>query len=392
MNRLFCILSLIAFVFLSCNHHHDLPEPAPKESKRTVIVYMIAENSLSPYTSSDSIELALGARYLPDSVNFIIYKDGVELPIIYTLSQKEGFRPWKKFTRDQDSTDSLVMRNAFEIITKNFPAESYGLVLWSHGSGWIPRKDSPRSTRTIGVDNNKNTSSDAGNKMNISELKWAIDQVFHLDYILFDACFMQSIEVLYELRNSADFIIGSPAEIPGNGAPYNQIMEELCAGDAVGIADKYYKYYENRNGVALSVVDCKQLENFAQESKPYIQKIWEDKKILKTSNIQTYAPFSDSHGWEPEPFDMRSAFHKFLDEDDYEAWEKALEQTVIYHKSTYSWSTVFSNGNHNRLIDAEHYSGLGMFIPSNKYDKYLWNYYFRQTDWYKAAGWESTGW
>lgn len=392
MKRLFCILSLIVFFFSSCKHHSDLPEPAPQKSKRTVIVYMMAENSLSPYAPSDSAEIAYSAHLIPDSVNFIVYKDGVEYPVIYTVTKKEGFRPWKKYTRDQNSTDSLVMNDVFQLITRNFSAEKYDLVLWSHGSGWIPRKESSSKTRTIGIDNGLNSTYDKGNKMNISELRWAIDQNFHLEYILFDACFMQSVEVAYELRNSTDYLIGSPAEIPGDGAPYDQIMNELCSGNAIGIATNYYHYYERRNGVALSVIDGRQMEHLAQESRPYIQKIWENKKVWQTNSIQSYAPFCENHSWEPEPFDIRCAMHRLLDTEDYEAWNQTFEQAVVFHEATYSWSTVFPQGSHNRLIDESHYSGVGMFIPSTKYDPYLWNYYFRNTEWYQAAGWESTGW
>ena len=395
MNRLFCILSLIAFVFLSCNHHHDLPEPAPKESKRTVIVYMIAENSLWKYAPSDSAEMAAAAPYIPDSVNFIVYKDGVELPILYTLSKKEGFRPWKKYTRDQDSADSLVMNDVLRTIKQNFPAEKYGLVLWSHGSGWIPRDTPSAPTRTIGVDNGRNEksypSADLGNKMNISELRWAINQNLHAEYILFDACFMQNIETAYELRNACDFIIGSPAEIPGDGAPYQLIMNELCSGDAVGIASNYFDYHERKSGVALSVIDCKKLENLAEKSKPYIQKIWSEKNIVRTDNIQVFAPFYARHGWEPEPFDIRSTMHKLLSHEEYETWNEALEQAVVFHKSTSSWPTEFDRS-YSVLSDPEYYSGVGMFIPSPKYDKYHWNELFRNTSWYKAAGWETTGW
>jgi hypothetical protein len=36
----------------------------------------------------------------------------------------------------------------------------------------------------------------------------------HLKYIMFDCCNMMCLENLYELRSVADYIIGSPAEIP----------------------------------------------------------------------------------------------------------------------------------------------------------------------------------
>lgn len=392
MKRILCILSLIALVFSSCKHHEDLPDPDNGKARRTVIVYIMAENSLNEYVENDSIEIAEGARDIPDSVNFIVYKDDVKLPIIYTVSKKEGFRAWKKFTFDHDSADSITMRNTFGLIARNFPAKHYGLVLWSHGSGWVSRTEKIRKKRTIGVDNNHNGTDNSGTRMNISELRWAIDNNFHPDYILFDACFMQSIEVAFELRNSTDYTIGSPAEIPGDGAPYHKIMRSLCSGDAKDIADSYFNFYEHSDGVALSVVNCKELDYLAQQSTPYIQKIWKDGISVNTSGIQFYGPYCDEFSWVPEPFDMRGTMHKFLSEEDYTTWNQALEQVLVFQKSTDDWSTSFEAGKHNRLTDRTYYCGLGMFIPSQKYSRHYWNAMFRDTEWYKAAGWEGTGW
>lgn len=391
MKRIFCILSLIVLVFSSCKHHNDLPDPDTRKAKRTVIVYMMAENSLARFAASDSAEMAAGAHYIPDSVNFVIYKDDTNLPVIYTLSKKEGFRPWKKYSYDQDSADSITMKNTFGIIARNFPADHYGLVIWSHGSGWISRTDGPTKRKTIGVDNNHNGTTNTGSKMNISEMRWAIDQNFHPDYILFDACFMQCIEVAYALRNTTDYTIGSPAEIPGNGAPYHQIMRHLCSGNVEEIAENYFSYYQSSDGVALSVINCKEMENLARQSKPYIQKIWKDGISVNTDNIQTYGPFSDNNNWTPEPFDIRGTMHKFLNEEDYAEWNKALEQAIVFQKSTNRWATIFA-GNHNKLVSKDYYSGVSMFIPHQKYQRYYWNQMFRDTEWYRDVGWNSTGW
>ena len=50
--------------------------------------------------------------------------------------------------------------------------------------------------------------------MNIEDLVTILsaDAVPHFDFVLFDACFMQSIEVAYALRNFTDYYIGSPTE------------------------------------------------------------------------------------------------------------------------------------------------------------------------------------
>ena len=42
----------------------------------------------------------------------------------------------------------------------------------------------------------------------------------HMDYILFDDCYMSSVEVAHALRHVTDYLIGSTSEIMAYGFPY----------------------------------------------------------------------------------------------------------------------------------------------------------------------------
>lgn len=69
--------------------------------------------------------------------------------------------------------------------------------------------------------------------MNIEDLKLVLQNAPHFDFIMFDACFMQSVEVAYELRDCCDYYIGFPAENPGPGAAYDRMfhyISERCSG------------------------------------------------------------------------------------------------------------------------------------------------------------------
>ena len=56
-----------------------------------------------------------------------------------------------------------------------------------------------------------------------------------------NCCNFMCLEVLYELRNVTDYIIGSPAEIPDQGAPYDEIVPDMFADGRfyTSIIDKY---------------------------------------------------------------------------------------------------------------------------------------------------------
>lgn len=386
MNRrlLYIIIYIAGFISLSACHRHDLPEPQEK-ARRTVIVYMMAENTLSRFAYYDSTEMAKATLDIPADCNLLLYKDDASLPTITRMNSETGNKLWKKYKYDQDSADSTVMLRTLTELVHKFPSEHYALVLWSHASGWIPKR------KTIGVDNNRNSSnSNFGTEMNITTLRGVLEQLPHMDFILFDACDMQNIEVAHELRNTTDYIIGSPSEIPGNGAPYDRIMSAMMQGDAIEIAEQYYQHYENGAGVALSVVDCSMIDSLAEITAPLIEEVWSRRKSIDTDNIQYYVPFESTN--KPDGQDIRGMLHSVLPDSTYQQWEKTLLQAIPWHKATNSWTTIFRGSKHCTLTDPDHYSGLSMFVPQEKYEPYGWNEAFRQTSWYQAARWDRTGW
>ena len=44
------------------------------------------------------------------------------------------------------------------------------------------------------------------------------------------------------------------------------------------------------------------------------------------------------------------------------------------------------------MQDPDHYGGISMNRPDEKYDNKGWNSDFQQTKWYKLTSWEQTGW
>lgn len=102
------------------------------------------------------------------------------------------------------SASGEVLHSVIHDAITAFPAMEYGLILWSHGTGWLPEgvfdtlKHGNRSKfRSFGFD--------SGKEMKITELAENLPVKF--EFIIFDACLMSNIETLYELRNAANYII-----------------------------------------------------------------------------------------------------------------------------------------------------------------------------------------
>lgn len=381
-------LIYICAMLTACHRHHS-EEAAPlwkaETGERTVIIYMMAENSMDEYTSLDIEEMVATKSEIPDSVHYVIYKDDTDLPIIQYITDSTGLQDYYVFPQDHYSTDSVQMLQNLRFIIDAFPARHYTLVFWSHASGWIPRH------KTLGIDNGQNNRFDTGHRMNISELRWTLQQLPHTDMLFFDACFMQNIEVAYELRHVTDWIVGSPAEIPGPGAPYNKIMKGLCDGDAQAVTLAYSAEYPNTRrdvykGVVLSAIRCSELDNLAQACKEFIPQSFVDRAEVPTHGVQSYCDYYNSGTYH---FDMGSFFYHLLEEDDYLRWKEAYTAAVPCRPAATRW---FARRKSFAVIeDTLHNGAVSMFLP-DAVDKPGWNTLFHETEWYHASGWDETGW
>lgn len=123
----------------------------------------------------------------------------------------------------------------------NYPAESYGLVLWDHGNG--PMAGYGQDELYM-------------DSLSLAELVQALDdspfgKENKLAFLGFDACLMSSAEVAWSLRDYAQYMIASEEVIPGNGWDYRFLGSLNGApldGAQVGrtVVDSYAAYYEER--------------------------------------------------------------------------------------------------------------------------------------------------
>ena len=92
-------------------------------------------------------------------------------------------------------------------------------------------------------------------------------------------------------------------------APYDRIMLPMMRGNATEIAEQYYQYFTDRQGVALSVVDCRQMDSLAMVTAPLIERFWADRAKVDVLGVQRYHTFETS-AHNPEAQDIRGMMHK----------------------------------------------------------------------------------
>ncbi len=361
-----------------------IPESNPDDDlSRVVIVYMMGENSLSSDAQTDLNEIRSAYGQIPDGCSVVVYFDNNRTdikPQILSYDNVVGERLLYEYNEDLVSTDSTVMLNALRYIVEQNEADEYALILWSHGSGWMPTRGV--MNRTIGIDNGNNTLSNTGTEMEIITLRHLLEELgVQWKYIMYDACFMQCIEVAYELRGLTEWSIGTPTETPAYGANYTTMMPSFFSKEtfAEDIASQYFDLYKNNYGMLISAIRSDQLDGLAQATARALSPLSD----FPTDGIQHYCEYTIYTGWKPEYYDLGSCIYHWTGEDGYSEWLPALEAAIPYRYCTNTWLTAYSAVN-AVMTDAAHYAGASMYVPFD--DREAYNAAWRNYEWYQAVG------
>lgn len=398
--KIYLLFFLSAFSFIACQDDPD--EPKPRETvARTVLVYLIGDNGTSELSSlllANLNAMKIGMQQVNDAnCNLIVYKETVnDVPKLLSIRNENGKVVEKTiFTYNEQNPLSIdVMKDVIATTKKYFPAESYGMVFLSHSSSWVPAINNANPvSRSIGYYRKT--------QMDVTDFRKAISSSFSqpLKFIFFDSCLMQSVEVAYELRDCADFIIGSPTEIPGPGAPYEQVVPELFTETNVAknIASAYFDYYNknydsgNNNaddnwtaGVSISVVQTEFMDELAQASKNIIADNITSQWDIDRSGFQRYDFSRDDANYDFE--NLIRSLTGGPNDSEYYSWRKAFDKAVIYWAKTPLNYSAYAG-----MFSIEKGEGLSTYIPYPRNTTTFRDYY-RQLGWYTAAGWSLTGW
>lgn len=393
----FCLLA----AFSSCSND-DAGDYTPPGKEITVLVYMAAENDLSSNAGSDIRQMIEGSKLLNANSHLIVFVDKAnEKPYIAEIANGKETK-LKEFEEEIVSSDPREMSDIIAWTTANYPAEEYGLVLWGHASGWIledsiatttPSRARTSIRKAFGMDANNNDKK----WMNVPSMAHYIEETgIKFKYIFADACCFQCIENVYELRNATDWLIGSPAEIPGNGAPYHKILPHLFSESPdfyKGIIDEYEKYYYPSYSVPLSAARTSEAASLAHTA----SQLWNN---MPMDNISaegciyyiggcsvTGKGFDGNHIC----YDAYDIVWANTDEVTLEVWGEALDRMVAYScfNTNKTWLSV---GMHVSFSDftlsPDRMKLISMFVPLKTYENGAakYNEMIKSMAWYYASG------
>lgn len=277
-----------------------------------------------------------------DYRNLIIYLDDNEAPPCLYKVQKRGNQIIKSYP-EHNSADPAMFQTVIKDIINFAPSDSYGLVLWSHGTSWIPANAKLKSFGR-----------DGKNEMDVKELANALP--VHFDYILFDACIlMGSVEVAYELKGKTNYIISSPTESLADGFPYEKITPLLFGGEheLIALATEYFNYYSRMKGqlnsASISVLNTDELDQLAYLTERLIKKIPLEKWDYHHKDIQALDMYENHIS-----YDFFNFLHVNYSVQEVREIESQLKQVVIYKANT---NLILGT------LPVAHFCGIGCYVP-----------------------------
>jgi len=264
--RVGVLLLLLCQLLCSCEEESHNHSPL-----RTLLFYLCGDNNLSSEVAA-KIEQIRAAPISP-ACRVVIYADThdarPQLWEVLPAARGNTLQLVQEYA-ESNSADAEVFSSILSEVKERYPSPSYGLVLFSHATGWLPEGayDNPSAySRSADV---RSVIKDGNSEMEIQAFAAAIPDGM-LDFIVFEACHMASVEVAYELKDKTQYIVASSAEIvsPGFARCYAKALPLLYQhqADLQGFCQVIENDYATRPGdyssLTLSLIDTKELGTLA---------------------------------------------------------------------------------------------------------------------------------
>jgi len=387
------ILFIVALFFVSACSKEILLNP---EIERSVLIYFAGNNNLSSDLKGN-IE-ALKRGFIPENGNVLVYLDVPNAnPKLFRLVMnrktnviEEEFI--EQYAADERSTNPAVLTKLLNRMRELFPAKEYGLILSSHGCGWVPaamfsstffkQRNAISPLEYARIEDLPTTKafsqygSDPG--MELDEIAAAVP--YHLSFILFDACFMGSVEVAYALRHVTDYLIASPAEILSTGFPYDKIIQPmfLHVPDLSAVCNAFYSFYnelpnEYWRSATVGLYQTESLDELANVVKSIF--------IAHRTTLNHFSPDKVQHYANASIFyDLDNFLMQLATPSEYALFKESLDKVVLHKQATSRFYSLVTSA---AYITVNYFGGISTYIPVSTQQALCVAY--KETAWNRAV-------
>lgn len=412
-------------VGVSCSNGDspDGPDVPVTPVGQTVFMFFPWSNSLlSDFRRTvEDMQTVVDQRSMKDERIMVFMATSEREAVLFELKKQNGrcLTDTLRHYSDRPFTSRQWLTSLFSEVMTLAPASRYGMVVGCHGLAWVPVQGQRSARKRLGsqerIDEEDNlykeekidkeglykeerinkegepndlmhfevqgpvTTRFIGGtypetQIETTDLAEAMaDAGFHTEYILFDACYMSSVEVAYELKDVTHYLIASPTEVLSYGFPYITMGKHLLGTpNYKGIVDSFISFYSSYYLPygTVAVTDCTQLDALAAIAQQINAAATEQ---LAPNGVQIM------DGYSPTLFYDLGHLMSLKDAGTVltAAFAEQLDKTVPYKGHTGQYFTTLKDA----PVDIEHYSGLNTSQGSLNHmaDR------FSETAWYKAT-------
>ena len=412
-------------VGVSCSNGDspDGPDAPVTPVGQTVFMFFPWSNSLlSDFRRTvKDMQTVVAQRSMKDERIMVFMATSEREAVLFELKKQNGrcFTDTLQHYSDRPFTSRQWLTSLFSEVMTLAPASRYGMVVGCHGLAWVPVQGQRSARKRLGsqerIDEEDNlykeekidkeglykeerinkegepndlmhfevqgpvTTRFIGGtypetQIETTDLAEAMaDAGFHTEYILFDACYMSSVEVAYELKDVTHYLIASPTEVLSYGFPYITMGKHLLGTpNYKGIVDSFISFYSSYYLPygTVAVTDCTQLDALAAIAQQINAAATEQ---LAPNGVQIM------DGYSPTLFYDLGHLMSLKDAGTVltAAFAEQLDKTVPYKGHTGQYFTTLKDA----PVDIKHYSGLNTSQGSLNHmaDR------FSETAWYKAT-------
>ena len=317
---------------------------------------MVADNDLSS-EAIDCIETLKSTYTKNYNCRLVVFADiKNQFPCLIEINE-DGIDIITEYT-ELNSCNGNNKRMILTDIDTYYNADKYNIIFWSHGSSWLP---SPHINKSFGIDGEE--------EMNITTLANSLP--FKFGFIAFDACYMASVEVAYELKNKAEYMLASTTSLPYTGFPYKTILHNLLDGSVGNLKKTTQQIVTHYNNIdasfcstAISLINLNKMSILADEVKQLLNTNPTD--LTELSNVWSTDKY-EQHIY----FDFADFISKCIDEN-ISNIENILNEVIVY----YDFTEIYTTNNTSGIICSA--------IADTKDNR---NFFYKKLKWSEDTGW-----
>jgi len=270
----------------------------------TLAVYLDSDNNLEFWAEKDLYEMMLVGS--SEAVNIIVFWDRYSGPAGVYKVLRGGLEELRDCALDgvePNMGDPATLRSFVAYALKRFPASRFALLCWDHGDdfrGCMYDEHVP----AMGFD-----------LLTHQEVSAALSG-YKIDVLVYGACVLGTIEVVYEYYASGldiDYYVANEGYDPMDGFPYDSILTKLVAQPGMAsldltrmFVDEYIDYYAYggkaySQAVTLSVVHVSKVGKVVEDLRSMTEAIMMDMegyaRIVSDARGHANLPWSEN-GWE----------------------------------------------------------------------------------------------